>query len=521
MAIKKKLDKRRFTNAHQNYNLPIEDIFDIWNEPQSFGTPLERYNDTVDTLQQLVNEAIQDGVRLRAYGSRWSLSKAPHTDGRMINTKPLNLHFELGDMIIAEDFARDKNNLLFVQCGCAIQEINDILKAKNKSLKTSGASNGQTIAGAISTGTHGSTFNFGAVQDFVVGLHIIAGDGHNYYLERATDPITTPDFAKAINAKSIKNDTLFNDALVSFGSFGIIHGVLVEATDIFHLEVIQDVFETNKVKKAIESLDFSDFFPFPDGDPFHLQVYIDPYKRKTTYIKAMSKQLYKKENRFIPPENPGTDWSQDMPHFIGAITDKIPSTIPLVVSFLMKNNYKPYERSLVGTLGEIFKNTRLLGKVTSAAIGVPLENTEKVLTIYNHLIEELGPIAAVISLRYVKGSKATMAFTRFPMTCIFEIDGIQSKRTRQFLEKFWARLRLEQIEYTQHWGKANDLHRSTLYCYGTQQQQWLESRSRLLDEANAKVFESPFLNSCGLNRRIHGVRLEDVINEEAPLILAD
>lgn len=517
MATKKFLDKKQFRNVHQNYRAPIAGIFDVWNEPASYGTPLQRYNDTTLALQDLVNEAIQNQTRLRAYGSRWSLSKAPHTDGWMVNTKPLNLQFDLDNQVISPEFTRDNSNLLFVQCGCAIQEINDVLKAKNKSLKTSGASNGQTIAGAISTGTHGSTFNFGAVQDFVVGLHIIAGDGHNYYIERATDPITDPTFAAAIQATPIKHDNLFNDALVSFGSFGIIHGVLIEATDIFHIEAIQGPYPTTTVKKAMETLDFSDFNHFPAGEPFHFQVFIDPYKRETTYVKMMSKRPYNPANRAIPTESPGRDWSQDMPHFIEAITDKIPILIPRVISPLIRDNYKPYGQPLIGTLGEIFKNAKLFGKVTSAAIGIQLPDIERVLNIYHQLIEETGPTAAIVSLRYVKGSKATMAFTRFPMTCIFEIDSIQSKRTERFLADFWTRLRQVRIEYTQHWGKQNDLNISTSYCYETQQQQWLESRSRLLDEANAKVFESPFLNGCGLNRRIPNVRLEDIINPVEPL----
>ena len=512
MATKIFQKAKQFTNVHQNYKASIGGKFDIWNEGADFGTPLERYNDTTQTLQGLVDEAIQNQVRLRAYGSRWSLSKVPHTDGWMVNTKPLNLHFDLSNRVVSTDFKRDRSNLLFVQCGCAIQEINEILKVKNKSLKTSGASNGQTIAGAISTGTHGLTFNFGAVQDFVVGLHIIAGNGHNYYLERATDPITIPTFANAIQAQPIKNDDLFNDALVSFGSFGIIHGILIEATDIFHLEVVQDAYPTIEVKKAIETLDFSGFNHFPTGDPFHFQVFIDPYTRETTYVKMMSVRTFDSRNRSIPPESTGVDWSQDMPHFIGMITDKIPALIPRVISPLIRDNYKAYTQQLRGTLGEIFKTAKLLGKVTSAAIGIQLKNIEQVLDIYYQILAEMGPTAAIVSLRYVKGSKATMAFTRFPMTCIFEIDGIQSKRTRRFLDKFWARLRHEKIDYTQHWGKANDLHRSTLYCYGTQQQQWLESRTRLLNEENAKVFESPFLNSCGLNRRIPGVNLSDVLS---------
>ena len=506
----------KWSNRHENYKEKIQGHFDIWNDT-NITSLTERYNDTTKTLQGLVESAKAAKVTLRAYGSKWSLSKAPHTNGWLINTKPLNLYFRPGNSVLATSFQRDKSNLYFAQCGLSIQELNDLLRADKKALKTTGASNGQTIAGALSTGTHGAAFNFGAVQDFVVGLHIIAGNGHNYYLERESDKITNNQFTNTLDAVLIQNDDLFNAALISFGSFGIIHGVMIEAENLYHIEMNQGPYPLAEVEKAMLEMDFTTFNPFPQkGIPYHFQVIINPYERDIVYVKAMSKTKFILERGNVrkkkeeDTEQNDYEFGQDMPHFFGVISDIIPGLIPKLVSSLTRDNYQAY-KGRIGTIGEIFSNTNTFGKVFSAEVGVALEDLKRALDIYYEVLDEVGNIAAIISLRYVKGSKALFACTRFEKTCIIEIDGVQSRRTRRFMDKFWARLRAKKILYAQHWGKFNDLHRSTQYCYGIHLLKWLESRSRLLDKDNAKVFESRFINSCGLNIRINNVSLDDII----------
>ena len=52
-----------------------------------------------------------------------------------------------------------------------------------------GASNGQTIVGAMSTGAHGSSFDVGAVQDYIIGMHLIVGPNRHIWLERKSAPV--------------------------------------------------------------------------------------------------------------------------------------------------------------------------------------------------------------------------------------------------------------------------------------------------------------------------------------------
>ena len=52
-----------------------------------------------------------------------------------------------------------------------------------------GIGNGQTVAGSVSGNTHGSQLTFGAMPDFVAGLHIATGSGQTLWIERQSKPV--------------------------------------------------------------------------------------------------------------------------------------------------------------------------------------------------------------------------------------------------------------------------------------------------------------------------------------------
>jgi hypothetical protein len=92
---------------------------------------------------------------------------------------------------------------------------------------------------------------------------------------------------------------------------------------------------------------------------------------------------------------------------------------------LIKSQYHPYEKQM-GTLGEIFCTTDTSGKVMSAGMGIPLE---AINTVNDLLIKEnkaSGPFGGVFAFRFVKQSKALLGFTKFPITCVVELDGVFS-----------------------------------------------------------------------------------------------
>jgi FAD/FMN-containing dehydrogenase len=497
-----KKEARTWSNRHENFSVPVQGLYDIWNPGVSSDQMINGYRATTQKLQELVGNAISENVRLRSIGSAWSISRAAVTDGWLINTKPLNWVFRISKSGISENYKGNTSNLLFVQCGCSIGELNRYLNKREKSLKTSGASNGQTIAGALSTGTHGSAMETGAVQDFVVGMHLIVGPGRHVWVERASYPVTTDTFADRFGAEVIRDDSVFNSALVSFGSFGIIHGVMIETEDIYLLEAsrLKVPFDDN-VKQVMQTLDFERIqLPAPAEKPYHFEIVINPHASDGN---AFTTVMYKKPYQPDYEEREGSSGrfqaGDDFLSVIGTLLDVLPGAIPGAVNSLLASQYREYN-GRIGVLGEIFSSTSIRGKSTGAAMGVPLEEAGRAVDAILNIHDRSRPFPGVIALRYVKKSEALLAFTKFPMTCIIDLDGVDNRSSRQFFRRAWKELENQNIPFTVHWGKANKLTPEKLQTvYGDELQTWLNVRRNLLGDQGCRVFSSPFTDQCGLS----------------------
>jgi hypothetical protein len=489
-------------NRHENFKEPIKALFIAANDPDM--NALDSYNDATQAIQQLISEQIQTDTPFRSLGAAWSFNKITTAkDGYMLDTKQLNTTMNISANSVLAKYKGDVKKLLFAQCGNGVWEISKQLRPLQLSLKTSGASNGQTIVGAMSTGAHGSSIDVGAVQDYVVGMHIILSPTRHIWLERKSAPIVKATFIKKLQTELVRDDELFNAALVSFGSFGFIHGVMIETTDIFLLETyMRKMPYDDALKKAMGSLDFSSLnLPGGNERPFHFAVSLNPYDLDNgAFVSTFYKRPYQ-EDYVRPVANAeGIGPGDDAPCFIGRITNAVPGLVPVLVTKLLGAVLKPYEKQF-GTLAEIFNNTTLHGKLMSAAIGLPLNQVNKVTDILLELNKTKGPFAGLFAYRYIKKSKATLAFTRYEFTCILELDGAYSDATNNFYTAVWKKLDEENIPYTFHWGKVNELTPERIAkAYGNDAEAWIAARNKLLDEESLKVFTNPLLHEWGLDK---------------------
>ncbi len=498
-----KTGNTEWQNKHETFTEIIKDLYIAGNEPMLDA--LEGYNDTTKGFQKLIGDAIQTNTAIRSLGAGWSWTKiATVRDGIMIDTKPLNTTLSISAQSVVPGYTGDVKKLLFAQCGNGIWELNDELRAKKLSLKTCGASNGQTIVGAMSTGAHGSTIDVGGVQDYVVGMHIIVSPNRHIWLERKSAPIVSASFIQNLETELVQDDDLFNAALVSFGSFGIIHGVMIETEDLFLLETyLQRIPYADPLKNTMETLDFSGLnLPYGNERPFHFSVSINPYDLENgAYIYTYYKRPYQ-ENYVKPVHNDaGIGPGDDAPCFIGRLTDTIPALVPKIVNKLLAGALKPFNKQF-GTLGEIFDNTNLHGKLLSTALGIPLNMVNRVTELLFEVNKTDGPFTGLFAYRFIKKSGATLAFTHFPdFTCILELDGIFSDKTKNFYNAVWNKLDEEKIPFTFHWGKMTGLNAERITrMYGAAADSWITARNKLLDTDSMKVFTNPLLQEWGLDK---------------------
>jgi len=497
-------NQTEWINRHENFTEKIQALFVAGNETDLDA--LESYNDTTKALQQVISERIATNTPLRILGAGWSFTKvATATNGYMLDTKPLNTTMTLSEKSVSENYSGDPKKLLFAQCGAGIWELSKELRSKNLSLKTSGASNGQTIAGAIGTGAHGSSIDVGAVQDYVIGLHLIVSPTRHVWLEKKSYPVVSDSFVQKLNAELVQDDDLFNSALVSFGSFGIIHGVLVEAEDLFLLETYMRRLNYDAtLKKAMSTLNFDGLdLPYPGERPFHFAVNINPYdKENKAFVSAFYKRPYR--NDYVKPvvNAEGIGPGDDAPCFMGRITDAVPALVPMLVNTLLSAVLTPYEKQF-GTLAEIFSNTTLHGKLMSSALGLPLDQVNRVTEILFEMNKTIGPFPGLFAYRFIKKTDARLGFTKFDYTCILELDGVFSDMTHNFYTAVWNRLDAENIPYTFHWGKINELYPERISrMYGEDANIWIASRNKLLDEQGRKIFSNQLLQQWGLDKTL-------------------
>jgi hypothetical protein len=489
-------------NRHETFTEQIKDLYELGNEENLDA--LDSYNDATKGLQNIIKEAIETDTPLRSLGAGWSWTKiATVKDGVMLDTKPLNTRFTVADTAVNPAYTGNKDHLLFAQSGNGIWELGAFLKNRGLSLKTSGASNGQTIAGAVGTGTHGSAFDFGATPDFVVGLHIVVSPDRHIWLERASAPVVAQRFVDLLQTELVQDDELFNAAVVSFGSFGIIHGVLMETEPLFLLETyVQRLPYDTELQGMMETLDFSNTSKLPCGNerPFHFSVLLNPYELdKGAFVTTMYKRPYR--TNYQPPVDnaAGIGPGDDAASFIGTITDAVPALIPIVVTKVLNTSMSTNTDPHFGTLGEIFSNTTLRGKLLSSAIGFPAGLSPKVADLMLTINKDIGPFSGVFSFRFVKQTKATLGFTRFAHTCIMELDAPLSDKAYDFYTQVWLMLEHENIPFTFHWGKANEVTPERIQrMYGEAAIRWINARKTLLNADCQKVFTNQITQQWGL-----------------------
>ncbi len=541
---------RLWQNFHKTIKVNILDLF-IVRKPEG-KTAWEKYNTMTACIQEFIRAQVMDKkTTLRAFGSGWSWTEVNTTsNGVMADTssntgRGMDMVFDLAAEDVSGTYSGNPQYLVLSQCGKGIRKLNKYLEGTSRSLKTSGASDGQTIVGAMSTGTHGSNLNFGAIHDFVVGMHIITGPGpgDHVWIERNSYRVVSLHFLHSINigaSQLISDDNTFNSALVCFGSFGFIHSVLLETEEIYQMKLIRQTFPYNeKLVRLMTELDIDGFdFPGYKGQELcHLQVVFDPYQFDPVAVSgsAVISYGYQLPKMSALPEskfrwlrvllilfgirvhklvtffrNLVEGFSNDIVFVLSQIDKDDPRAIPDITNDVLKFSYK--DKTQVGTLGEIFTGDGPPSALAGTSMCVDLsdiESTLKILKMYT--TDERPQFAGVFSLRFVRTSPATLACTRFgKVTCVIEADGILNYRTHDYYGKVWNELRKANIPFTFHWGKLNDLdgkkHSSpgapSYYVddmYGNSVQTWKNARDRILINPEVKkIFINHTIESWGL-----------------------
>ena len=501
-----------WNGVHVTHTTTVAELIDVDNVGPE-GTLLagfDMFRNAGENLDEVIREAREAGKRILAIGAGWALSDINITDGWLVNTKLLNGCYDVGDRYFDAAYpAADRPCVVLAQGGMQIAELNAYLEllpsdgAKKRALKAAGIGNGQTIAGAVSGNTHGSQINFGAMPDFVVGLHIATGSGRTSWIERASKPVLNQDFATRIGADLIRDDEIFNAAVVSFGTFGIIAAVAVETAPIYQLDfpAIVDIHHDGLKTKLRE---------FANADPadlYHYEFIFDPHSRNQMAMEAGAPRvpfqpgLPTPQPRWIVRDRNGYAPGINILRLAGLLRF-LPPRITTGIQF------KQYRKLALlngvrGSPGQLYTSSiYYLEGYTESAFGVSVNDAPETIDVCSDVAREMG-LPSISQVRLVHRSEATLGFTQHePKTAVFEFGLIKDDTFPEFERRMDAALQKAGIRFTMHWSKNSGIDPEKLdYMYGAAKiASWKAARLAVFgnDATLMKMFETDAMVRAGL-----------------------
>ncbi|HEX2048881.1 MAG TPA: hypothetical protein VHF27_14040 [Acidimicrobiales bacterium] len=213
-------------------------------------------------LRHIVRSAEERRLPVHAVGRAWAFSAPAHCDGIVVRTDRLN-KFPRGVQSAVVQPGGEHSLLVAVEAGISIRNLYTALDLERRfdggqnpdpallrhhawTLPSLGGAGHQTIAGAISTGTHGGDAARTPLSGAVRAMLIVGSGGVLRLLQRRPAAGTRPvvDVARLqdalraehrdpslVIADPAPNDELFEAALVSVGRFGVVYAYVLEVLD--------------------------------------------------------------------------------------------------------------------------------------------------------------------------------------------------------------------------------------------------------------------------------------------------
>jgi L-gulono-1,4-lactone dehydrogenase len=163
-------------------------------------------------LVEGVRRAAEAGRTVRAVGSGHSFTPIALSDGTLVDLRHLR-------RILAIDRRRAT---VEVEAGITLRALNRELARVGLALENLGDIDEQTLAGAISTGTHGTGLRFGGIATQAIGLRLVTGDG------------------SVLSLRVDEHPALFRAAQVSLGALGVIAAVTLRCVPAYRLHTVEE-----------------------------------------------------------------------------------------------------------------------------------------------------------------------------------------------------------------------------------------------------------------------------------------
>jgi FAD/FMN-containing dehydrogenase len=206
-----------------------------------------------EMLLEIAGKILENEHKIRVVGAGHSSSPLVVTDDILLSLKHLK----------SVDSADRENSTAWLGTGLTVKEGGSKLLDHNLSFHNTGDVDIQCVAGAISTGTHGTGIRLGNLSSMLIGCRMICSDGQ------------VKEFTEEKEGKE------FFDAMrVSLGSFGIMTKMKLKLLPAFKLERKEWCTHTDHCLENMDQLidenrNF-DFYWYPRSDLVKLRILNEP-----------------------------------------------------------------------------------------------------------------------------------------------------------------------------------------------------------------------------------------------------
>ncbi len=211
-----------------------------WGRTQSAQPQYTARPGTIDEVAAVVRRAVERGGTVKALGSGHSFTGVSRP--RDVALSPENLRG-----LIAVDAGTKRVTL---RAGTRLFEVPALLAPHSLAMPNLGDIDRQTVAGAISTGTHGTGLAFGGLATQVVGATLVDGTG---------SVITIGD-----------DDPRLPGVALGLGALGVLVEVTLQCVDAFVLDALEVPLPLDEVTggflETVRSTDHHEFYWFPGTD---------------------------------------------------------------------------------------------------------------------------------------------------------------------------------------------------------------------------------------------------------------
>lgn len=432
-------------------------------------------------LVEVVQKAEADKAGVRMTGAGHSFSDVAFSEDYLLSPFKLNRDLALDREQLRSEL-KDDPNLVRVESGARLRDLNPRLFARGLSLRNLGGYDAQTIVGAAMTGTHGSGLAYGPIASQIASIELVTIGGAVLRVEPSegiTDPAKFPGYVSTpegdVPAQLTQDDETFNALAVSLGCMGVVYAVVLRVEPRFWLRETRQRLRWGEIKGPGGFLDRllrgQKLDPGSGPDPDYYEIYFNPYPSRPGDAPAarhcVLTRRYKvreEPTRLTQDERTRGRYGSDalraaaeitgygarLVEYINAYPQNVPQVLDGALDSLIDKAYVDvgYNVFNAGAVNLI----RAYGIEVAFDVQQTIAATERLFAIAGELRERKWMHCTPPSLRFVRKSslhlammygRDTMMLEMGMLTCANGADGLLETYEKRFMAEFGAR---------PHWG---------------------------------------------------------------------